>query len=182
MTEDNTSLKERGFAIYRSGQIRRLTPTQFLIPSTPSHGSFLAEIQDGEWLCDCNQELVECEHRFAAQLASATMHPSSNSIEEHSLKCRHCGSLDVSGCGYRYNAYGISRRYRCNQCLRKYSIKYVEGGKDRVPSETLWLLSEVGMVLNKLEDLIEKLGKLTFAENATSQQVNVGSATVPPIS
>jgi hypothetical protein len=157
MTEESISMKEKGFTIYRSGQVRRLTPTQFLIPNGTDHGSFLAEIQDGKWRCDCNRQLEECEHRFAAQLVSATICPGSNDAEERPLKCRYCGSLDISGTGYRYNAYGISKRIRCNECHRKFSIKQSNSsGFNRLPSETIWLLSEIGMVLNKLELLIEK--------------------------
>lgn len=50
-----------------------------------------------------------------------------------------------------------SRRYRCNECLRKFSVNYSDnqnGGK--APSEMTWLFSEIGMLLTKIENLIEK--------------------------
>jgi transposase-like protein len=160
MSEASVSIKEKGFEIFRSGRIRRLTPTQFLIPNNADNGSYLIEIQDGKWLCDCNPQVEECEHRFAAQLACATIRASIGETEERTLKCRFCGSPDVSACGYRYNAYGISKRMRCNECLRKFSIKQTtRGDYQGIPSETIWLLSEIGMVLNKLENLIENLSR-----------------------
>jgi hypothetical protein len=83
--------------------------------------------------------------------------------DEPQLRCRYCGTPDISSCGYRYNAYGIRKRYRCNECLRKFSVRYVErkhqGGP---PSEIIWVLSEVGMILNKLEALMERLSSLTL--------------------
>ena len=154
MTEQDIALKERGFEIFRSGRIRRLTPTQFVTPNNNGNGSYIIEIQDGKWLCDCNPQLQECEHRFAAQLASAIVRAAPSELDEHPLKCRYCGSPDVARCGYRYNSYGIAQRYRCNECLRKFSVKY-SNTRANAPSEMIWLLAEIGMILTKLESLIE---------------------------
>ena len=178
MTE--TDYKQLGFEIYRTGKVKRISSTQFLVKMATAPGWFLAELQGSKWQCDCGTNNDVCEHVFASQLTATAARTQLETKEELSLRCRYCGSPDVSSTGYRYNAYGISRRYKCNECLRKYSIKFVEGREGRVPSETLWLLSEIGMVLNKLEDLIEKLGKSFLTENATSQQVNVEPPTDAP--
>lgn len=154
MTELDPQLTQEGFSLHRAGKVRRLSPTQFLVKTENEVGSFLVEVLEGKWKCECGNP-GDCSHRHAAQLAAtATV---VTLPEDLSLKCRYCGSLDISGCGYRYNAYGISKRTRCNECHRKFSIKQTKSsGFNRLPSETVWLLSEIGMVLNKLELLIEK--------------------------
>ncbi len=92
------------------------------------------------------------------------------------LVCRHCGSPDVSRCGFRYNAYGISRRLRCNECLRKFSVKYTDSNETS-PSEMTWLLAEIGMVLTKLEELIERIPMTRFASVSMGDNVNYDSRT-----
>lgn len=154
MTELNSQLAQEGFSLYRAGKVRRLKPTQFLVKTEQGTGSFLVEFLEGDWKCECGIA-EDCAHRHAAQLSSTAT--SLTTPEDLNLKCRYCGSLDLSGTGYRYNAYGISKRIRCNECHRKFSIKQSNtSGFNRLPSETVWLLSEIGMVLNKLELLIEK--------------------------
>jgi hypothetical protein len=40
--------------------------------------------------------------------------------------------------------------------MRKFSLKYTDAAfASRLPSEMTWLIAEIGMVLNKLEDLME---------------------------
>ncbi len=104
---------------------------------------------------------ISCKHRYAVRLTAVSLRVQ-EPADDTSLVCRYCGSPDVSRCGFRYNAYGISRRLRCNECLRKFSIKYTNSA-DKSPSELTWLLAEIGMVLTKLEELIERaslFGKL----------------------
>jgi hypothetical protein len=167
---DGSSLGRRGFEIFRANRVRRLGPTVFLVNTESGVGSFIVELQDGNWVCDCDGQLNECEHRYAARLCAATSRTLAMEEDEPQLRCRYCGSLDVSSCGYRYNAYGIRKRYQCNECLRKFSVRYVER-KDQggPPSEIVWVLSEVGMILNKLEALLEKLSSLTLTVNVLGE-------------
>ena len=159
MEDRGNTLQQEGFAIYRANKVKRLSPTQFLVKTEAGIGSFLVELRNGQWNCDCDLGLDDCQHRYAARLSANVARLVPDETEESKLKCRYCGSLDVSRCGFRYNAYGISRRYRCNECQRKFSIKYSDGSySGRVPSESIWLLSEIGMILTKLEDLIERAG------------------------
>jgi hypothetical protein len=45
--------------------------------------------------------------------------------------------------------------------MRKFSLKYSDAAfASRLPSEMTWLIAEIGMVLNKLEDLMEAFAKL----------------------
>lgn len=167
MLAQNTEIKANGFRIFRADKVKRLTPTHFLVKTQTGVGSYLVEIHDGKWSCECDQE--DCEHRYAAQLASATIRPIPNDNGEQALKCRYCGSPDLARCGFRYNAYGISHRYRCNECLRKFSVKYSDSPSvGRVPSEMTWLLAEIGMLLTKIENLIEK-ASLELMGNADGQ-------------
>jgi len=51
-------------------------------------------------------------------------------------------------------------------CMRKFSLKYTDAAfASRLPSEMTWLLAEIGMVLNKLVDLVEAFTRLPL-ENA----------------
>jgi len=159
MEDPSNTLRQEGFTIYQANKIKRLSPTQFLVKTETGIGSFLVELRDGAWNCDCDPQRDDCQHRYAVRLSSNVARLVQDEAEESKLKCRYCGSPDVSRCGFRYNAYGISRRYRCNECQRKFSIKYSDGScSSRVPSETIWLLSEISMILTKLEDLIERAG------------------------
>jgi hypothetical protein len=173
MTEDEgsdgSSLGRKGFEIFRANRVRRLGPTVFLVSTETGVDSFIVELRDGNWVCDCDQKLEECQHRYAVRLAaiSRRVQEPSDNVDDTKLVCRYCGSPDISRCGFRYNAYGISRRLRCNECLRKFSVKYTDS-TDTTPYETTWLLSEIGLVLTKLEELTERVasGGLGYVQRA----------------
>jgi len=128
-------------------------------------GHRIVELKDGKWICDCfhyAQSGDFCEHIYAAQLArkgNRSFETEISPSDEGSLKCRYCGSPDISRCGFRYNARGISRRYYCHECERKFSIRIVESQQAiaNVPSEVVWLLDEVGLQVSKLNDLLTRL-------------------------
>jgi len=74
------------------------------------------------------------------------------------------------GCGFRYNARGIARRYFCNECRRKFSVPYVEPhAAPGLPSGTLWLLTQVAMLTSKLNELLSDLEERTMSAEKTSQ-------------
>jgi hypothetical protein len=108
-------------------------------------------------VCDCGKE-KNCEHAFAAKLELAAARLAEDPVRESTLKCRYCGSPDVERAGFRYNAHGMARRFRCNECLRKFSVKFTDIAQAaQPPSETIWLIAEIGQVLTKLEDMMERL-------------------------
>jgi hypothetical protein len=99
---------------------------------------------------------------YAALLSSATQKALSDQaddeLEARPIRCRYCGSPDISRVGFRYNARGISRRYICNECRRKFSVPYIEPQSAiGMPSGTIWLLSQVAMLTSKLNDLLKDL-------------------------
>ena len=129
-------------------------------------GSFLVDLKDGEWVCDCGQA-KNCEHTYAAKLEQAAARFTEDPVQESRLKCRYCGSPDIERAGFRYNAHGMARRLRCNECLRKFSVKFSKIDQvAQAPSETTWLVAEIGQVLTKLEDLIERLA-LSLGQHRT---------------
>jgi len=158
-----------GYSLFREGAVRRFNPSLFAVRREHGEGWFLVELKEGNWVCDCNTALADsnvqyCAHIYAALLSSAThrvgLEESCETTEEKSLKCRYCGSLDISRVGFRYNARGISRRYLCNECRRKFSVPYVEPqAAIGAPSGTLWLLSQVAMLTCKLNDLLTDLSE-----------------------
>lgn len=157
---DDESAKH-GFEIHRANRVARLSPNQFLVKTDSEVGSFFVERVDGGWNCDCGSDLSYCAHRHAARLCAAGSTVPTSDDNPQEPKCRYCGSMDVSRYGFRYNSYGIARRYRCNECMRKFSLKYSDAAfASRLPSEMTWLIAEIGMVLNKLEDLMEAFAKL----------------------
>jgi hypothetical protein len=82
---------------------------------------------------------------------------------------RYCGSPDVARSGFGYNARGIARRYRCNNCQREFSIPHTEAAMNGKPVEIVWLLDEVGLLTAKLTDLLRKLiDKLELPTKDTS--------------
>ena len=122
-----------GYKIFREGAVRRFNPSLFAVRREDGEGWLLVEFKEGNWVCDCNTALAgnvqRCAHIYAALLSSAMrrvdLEEYCETTEEKPLKCRYCGSLDTSRVGFRYNARGISRRYLCNECRRKFSIPYV---------------------------------------------------------
>jgi len=51
--------------------------------------------------------------------------------------------------------------------MRKFSLKYSDAAfASRLPSEMTWLIAEIGMVLNKLEDLMEGFATLCPPEHS----------------
>ena len=150
-------LSQQGFDLFKANSVKRVNSTHFLVKTENGVGSFVVELQDGKWVCDCDRNLEECRHRYAVRLAAISRRVQEPSDDvDTKLVCRYCGSPDISRCGLRYNACGISRRLRCNECLRKFSVKFTNS-TEAYPYETTWLLSEIGMVLTKLEDLIERI-------------------------
>jgi hypothetical protein len=155
LSEETT--REEGFVIFKNGTLRRLSPTHYIVKSQSASGWNLVELKDGVWTCDCNLVGTPCAHVYSTRLHRYTSRQESEEPGESHLKCRHCSSIDVAGCGFRYGARGISRRYYCRDCQRKFSIPYVDASHDNRPNELAWLLNEVGMLTTKLTELIALL-------------------------
>jgi hypothetical protein len=149
--------RENGFDIFRVGLVRRLSHTHYVAKNATEEGWHLVELKDGKWQCDCKSSEVECTHLYAARLHRATAKLPPEQFDESQLKCRYCGSPDVARCGFRYNARGIACRYRCNECQRKFSIPYVQTNLGDPPSELVWLLDQLGMLVCKLTELLGEL-------------------------
>jgi len=167
-------VKKKGFDLYCGEKaVRRLTPDITAVKGD-LEGYRIVELKDGNWVCDCfhyAQSGDFCEHIYAAQLARKANRSYETEIsasDEDKLKCRYCGSPDISRCGFRYNARGISRRYYCHECERKFSIRIVESHQAiaNVPSEVVWLLDQVGLQVSKLNDLLTRLDS-TLTQFAT---------------
>ena len=177
MSEDKS--REKGFEIFRAGFVRRLSHTHYIAKNAEGEGWRLIELKDGKWRCDCKSTPSECPHLYASRLLRTTCRLPSDQIDGGHLKCRYCGSVDVASSGYRFNTRGIARRYRCNECLRKFSIPYVETTGNSIPSEMAWILNEIGMLTTKLTDLLSELNlKLDTIANA-SNPVKLGEANLP---
>jgi len=156
--------REKGFEIFRRGLVRRLSSTHYVARNQPSDPWWLIELKDGRWSCDCGSAEQSCEHLYATHLQRTTSRLQPDSVDMTNLKCRYCGSLDLRGCGFRYNARGIARRYYCNDCQRKFSVPYIRGAAQG-PSELTWVLNELGMVASKLNELLSDLDlKLSNAQ------------------
>jgi hypothetical protein len=157
MSEDKA--REEGFTIFKKGLIRRLSPTHYVVKAPGAEAWQLVELKDGKWRCDCEAGEAFCAHLYAAQLNRSTSKLQLELADESHLKCRYCGSLDVAGCGFRYNARGIARRFRCNDCQRKFSIPHVQNVANSKPDDMVWLLNEVGMLTSRLTDLVSELNR-----------------------
>lgn len=155
LSEEST--REEGFAIFKNGTLRRLSPIHYVVKSQSGSGWNLVELKDGIWTCDCNLVGTPCAHVYSTQLHRYASRQKREEPGESHLKCRYCASIDIAGCGFRYGARGISRRYVCRDCQRKFSIPYVHSNPDNKPNELSWLLNEVGMIVSKLNELISQL-------------------------
>jgi hypothetical protein len=150
-------VKRIGFELLAQGKVRRLTQGIYAIKA--DSGSYITENQEGHWKCDCNTVQNEsCPHIYASQLSGLTDRVNLPN-EGTPLKCRYCGSPDVRGCGFRYNAKGIAHRYFCYECRRKFSVKYVGSNAPHAPSELIWLLNELGATLTRANDLIAQVDR-----------------------
>ncbi len=175
-SDEFDQIKKLGFELFTNGSVRRITPSIYVVKSS-SKGSFVAENKDGQWICDCPNRAPNgesCEHMYAAQLAKNSnrqWESEVSSSSENSLKCRYCGSPDLSKCGFRYNARGISRRYFCHECERKFSIRIVESQQAivNVPAEVVWILNEVGLQVSRLNELLVQLDSKLTQYSASSE-------------
>ena len=171
MTESkyDEEIKKKGFELFCEKDTVRRISNNITAVKGDLDGYHIVELKDGKRICDCFRFKKDglCHHIYASQLArnaKRNLETEIASSDEHSLKCRYCGSPDVSKCGFRYNARGISRRYYCHECERKFSIRVVENQQSivNIPSEVVWLLNEIGLLVTKLnESLIQLDGKLT---------------------
>ena len=158
MSEDKN--REEGFQLFRKGLVRRLSSTHYIAKVAADEGWKLIELREGKWNCDCNSKEPPCAHLHAAQLLRTTSRLPTEEIDEAHLKCRYCSSPDIARCGFRYNSRGIVRRYRCNDCQRKFSIPYVQPNPGAMPMELLWLLNEIEMLMSKMTDLLVQLNDM----------------------
>ena len=149
--------REEGFQIFRAGFVRRLSHTHYIAKNAADEGWHLIELKDGKWQCDCKSVGTECAHVYASQLMRTTSRLPSEQLDESRLKCRYCGGQDLGRSGFRYNSRGIIRRYKCNDCLRKFSIPHVQRDIQATPSEVAWLLNEIGMLTSKLAELLQEM-------------------------
>jgi transposase-like protein len=174
-TSADNEASQLGYSLFREGSVRRFNPSLFAIKGEDDKGWVLVELKEGRWVCDCNtndpnHDVSHCPYVYAALLYSATyraeLEESSEIAEGKPMKCRYCGSMDISKVGFRYNARGIARRYICNECRRKFSVAYVEPqAAPGAPSGTLWLLSQVAMLTSKLNDLLRDLDERIASAN-----------------
>jgi len=137
--------------------VRRLSPIHYAAKNQQDTGWQLIELRNGKWECDCEAGGSFCAHLYAAQLNRSTSKLQPDIFDESHLKCRYCGSVDVARCGFRYGARGISRRFVCHDCLRKFSIQYTNTSADSKPHELAWLLNQVGQLTTKLTDLLQEI-------------------------
>jgi transposase-like protein len=168
-----------GYKLFREGSVRRLSPSLFAVRKQDGKGWVMVELKEGKWVCDCEDdnagnENSQCPHVYAALLSSVTQKAVSDQaddeLEARPIKCRYCGSPDISRVGFRYNARGISRRYLCNECRRKFSVPYVEPyAVNGLPSGTLWLLSQVAMLVSKLNQLLSDLEERIISVTSSCQ-------------
>jgi transposase-like protein len=155
LSEDK--VRDEGFTIFKKGLIRRLSPTHYVVKASDAEPWQLVELSAGKWRCDCEAGESFCVHLYAAQLNRSTSKLQPELTDESHLKCRYCGSLDVAGCGFRYGARGISKRFVCHDCLRKFSIPYTNASAESKPQELTWLLNQVGQLTSKLTDLLQEI-------------------------
>ena len=151
------TIREEGFAIFKQGSLRRLSPTHYVAKSKENNGWNIIELKDGKWLCDCGGDGTMCPHLYATQFHRYASKEKQESVDEGHLKCRYCGSIDIAGCGFRYGARGISRRFVCHDCLRKFSVPYANISADSKTQELAWLLNQVGQLTTKLTDVLQEM-------------------------
>jgi hypothetical protein len=155
LSEDE--IRKKGFEIFKTGLIRRLSPTHYVVKILGAEAWQLVELRDGKWKCDCEASESFCVHLYAAQLNRSTSKLQPDLIDESHLKCRYCGSIDVASCGFRYGARGISKRFICHDCLRKFSIPYTSISTNSRAQELAWLLNQVGQLSTKLTELLQEI-------------------------
>jgi hypothetical protein len=151
--------KRLGFLFFTGKSVRLVTQGVYAV-RLETGGSQVVENKDGHWICDCGKPEEDCPHTYAAQLLKLTTKDLPQ-LSDKPLKCRYCGSPDLRGCGFRYNAGGIAHRYSCNECKRKFSVKHT-GTIDtsKTPSELLFYLNEIALNLSRLNDLLDRVNKL----------------------
>lgn len=123
------------FEMFKRALVRRLSPTHFVARKQSDQCWQLVELKSGKWICDCQTNEESCPHLYAALIQRTTYKLQPDLLDEDRLRCRYRGSPDVARCGFRYNARGISRRYRCNGCERKFSVVHLKSSHETVPSE-----------------------------------------------
>jgi len=106
-------VNQLGYRMFREGSVRRFNPGLFAVRREDRVGWFLVELKEGKWMCDCGTNNIDekeatCPHIYAALLSSAIdrveCQGSEEMAEERPIKCRYCGSPDISKVGFRYNA------------------------------------------------------------------------------
>jgi hypothetical protein len=161
--------KKRGFDLYATeGTVRRLTPYITAV-KTGIEGHWIVEQKEDKWTCDCINGVKSgiCEHIYAAQLAQMAKRGFQKTIappEEPAMKCKHCGSPALRRVGLEYSTRGISQRYYCNDCKRKFQVRIIasERTAKKLPPEALWLLAKIGYEVTRLNELLLQLdSKLT---------------------
>jgi hypothetical protein len=151
------TIREVGFAIFKNGTVRRLSPTHYVVKAESASAWNLVELKNGVWTCDCNPTGEPCAHVYSTKLQRYASKEKEQALDELHLRCRYCSSIDIAGCGFRYNSRGIARRYLCRDCQRKFSVPYLQANPASKPNDIAWLLNEVGVLVTRLTSLISDL-------------------------
>ena len=190
-TTQAQSMEEKGLQLLKASVVTKVSPTLLLVKTQTGEGWHKIELTKGDWTCDCDLEKAAngyCPHIYASILYLATsrieISDEDNPMELATLRCRYCGSVDVSRAGFRYNSRGIVRRIFCSECKRKFSILYTEAQTSTHPSGVLWLLAEISMITSKLSELITGLSealesnskRLEGNDSSLSQRTQVGES------
>jgi len=129
---NNADRKTRGFAILaQSRQIEQKELHTFKVRSQSGNGQYVVTNGVG-WDCSCPDHVyrqVECKHiiavRFWLELKKKIEKESLFQLQNEfveATECKFCGSSNIIKRGIRRNKKGITQRYECKDCQRRFTV------------------------------------------------------------
>jgi len=150
--------EERAQTIINSHvEIRQTSGSTFIVPSQTEKGKAYQVVNVGEeWDCECPDSYfrgVICKHIYAVKLWKLIK---TRIIEEETVSCPKCGSVQVKKSGLRKNKSGDKQRFECLVCGKRF-VKDLAFKGLKADGKTVTLALDLfykGMSQRKIKDTI----------------------------
>jgi transposase-like protein len=140
-------------------EIRQTSESTYIVPSQTEKGIAYQVVNVGEeWDCECPDFYfrgVICKHIYAIKLWKLVK---TRIIEEETVSCPKCSSLQVKKSGLRKNKSGNKQRFECLVCGKRF-VKDLAFKGLKADGKTVTLALDLfykGMSQRKIKDTIEQ--------------------------
>jgi transposase-like protein/ssDNA-binding Zn-finger/Zn-ribbon topoisomerase 1 len=155
-------------------EIRQTSDSTFIVPSQTEKGKAYQVMNAGEeWDCECPDFYfrgVICKHIYAVQLWKVIKN---RIIEDETVSCPKCGSIQVRKSGLRKNKSGDKQRFECIVCGKRFVEDLAFKGM-KADGKTIALALDLfykGMSQRKIKDTIQQFMSIEVSQPTINRYI-----------